>query len=93
MTPEKHPLETVREFFNACIDASWGGRKVPVHRFTEAITALTTYMGQTQSCAECERLGRENARLREAVGDLVDRAYILKAHPAVVAAMSSAEDE
>jgi len=27
-------------------------------------------LGQTQSCAECERMGRENARLREAVRDL-----------------------
>lgn len=61
MTPEKHPLETVREVLNACIDASWWGNKAPVNRCAEAITALTTYMGQKQSCAECERLGMENA--------------------------------
>lgn len=55
----------------------WGESNVEItstnvigHRASEALTALTTYMGQPQSCAECERLGRENALLKEAVGPI-----------------------
>jgi len=78
MTAEKHPLETVREALDvATVTINTGGR---ITRDTEvykimkaALTTLTLYMGQTQSCAECERLARENARYREAVRGLADR--------------------
>ncbi len=54
----------------------WGESNVEItstnvigHRASEALNILNHYLCQTQSCAECERLGRENARLREAVRD------------------------
>ena len=67
MTAEKHPLEIVREALEGLreyqIDDEIDRIVLP------ALTTLTTYMymSQTQSCAECERLGRENAKLREAI--------------------------
>lgn len=66
---EKHPLETVRKALQIYADRfkNARGSQIPANN---ALIALTTYMSQTQSCAECERLGRENARLTEAVRDL-----------------------
>jgi hypothetical protein len=34
------------------------------NKVAKALISLTLYMSQMQSCAECERLGRENARLK-----------------------------
>ena len=71
----------------------WGESNVEItstnvigHRASEALNILNHYLCQTQSCAECERLGRENARLKEVVKGLVDRIYILNAHAATIAA-------
>jgi len=69
MTAEKHPLQKVRELINEVLtfnsaDGPVGRRLVP------ALNILNHYLCQTQSCAECERMGRENARLKEAVRDL-----------------------
>lgn len=87
MTPEKHPLETVRdvlEFYASGTFAlvhenrflEWGESNVEItstnvigHRASEALNILNHYLCQTQSCAECERLGRE---MREAVRDLAE---------------------
>lgn len=49
-----HPLDAVRDALNACIDASWYERKIPVSQCGAALDTLTTYMGQP--CGECERL-------------------------------------
>jgi hypothetical protein len=68
MTAEKHPLETVRELINEVL--TFNSAEGPVgRRIVPALNILNTYMGQTQSCAECERLGRENADLRLEVRD------------------------
>lgn len=65
---EKHPLETVRKALQIYADRfkNARGSQIPANN---ALIALTTYLCQPQSCAECERLGRENALLREVVRD------------------------
>lgn len=77
MTAEKHPLEMVRLAIDiATVTINTGGkitRDTEVYRMMrEALTTLTTYLCQTQSCAECERLGMENEKLREAIRDLAE---------------------
>lgn len=59
----------------------WGESNVEItstnvigHRASEALNILNHYLCQTQSCAECERLARDNARYREAVRDLAETA-------------------
>lgn len=74
MTAEKHPLETVLSLIERANKSAEVGDSFSAFQFigkaVPILTTLTAYMGQPQSCAECERLGRENARLRECVRDL-----------------------
>jgi len=74
MTAEKHPLEIVRDQLKAvlcdpqgvcCISGSDADRGI----VDNALTTLNHYLCQTQSCSECERLGRENEDLRLEVRD------------------------
>lgn len=109
MTDRKHPLETVRlvleriakcpDLPNPDRDADWKNcQKWSSCYANQALTALTTYMGETQSCAECERRARENKELRNAVRDLareLQRAIPIKGastpalakHAAILSAM------
>lgn len=83
MTAEKHPLKLVREALGNVlrevfgyvgdepyIYADYDKTQALSRQVSQALTTLTIYMSHPQSCAECERLGRENARLREAVGPI-----------------------
>ena len=79
MTAEKHPLEMVRDALERSQELEYNpfepnNQSAHYNKVAKALISLTLYMGQTQSCAECERLGRENAKLREAVRDLAEGA-------------------
>jgi hypothetical protein len=77
MTAEKHPLETVQntlqESARGCSAIELIAPNIKDAReyasmmkaeIDAALTALTLYMSQPQSCAECERLGMENDAMK-----------------------------
>ena len=65
MTAEKHPLQKVRAALErGTYLAQEIGDTLAFNQIDHALTTLTTYMGQTQSCAECERLARENDAMK-----------------------------